>query len=143
MGYYIKLFPIQFELFWIPPLSSSVKFWKLADCLLQLIIGECRDITSDICYMTTMLRTFDHGKQYSIKLPIESTRYFLVYKWYNAYETVCPCVFDWQILYFITIFFSKSFSHLSLKNHLTDKIGLLSLQWLELTNHYLPALHID
>ena len=27
-----------------------------------------------------MLRTFDHGKQYSIKLPIESTRYFLVYK---------------------------------------------------------------
>jgi hypothetical protein len=30
--------------------------------------------------MTTMLRTFDHGKQYSIKLPIESTRYLLVYK---------------------------------------------------------------
>lgn len=44
------------------------------------MIGECLDITIDICYMTTMLRTFDHGKQYSIKLPIESTRYFLVYK---------------------------------------------------------------
>ena len=62
--------------------------------------------------------------------------------WTKVFEIVCPCVFDWQILYFITIFFSKSFSHLSLKNHLTDKIGLVSLQWLELTNHYLPALHI-
>ena len=31
---------LQFELFWIPPLSSSVKLWKLAGCLLQLIIKE-------------------------------------------------------------------------------------------------------
>ena len=31
-----------------------------------------------------------------------------------------------SLLYFITIFFSKSFSHLSLKNHLTDKNELLS-----------------
>ena len=30
--------------------------------------------------------------------------------------------------------------YLSLKNHLTDKIEFVSLQWLELTNHYLPAL---
>ena len=65
---------------WVILNIPSVKLWKLADCLLQLIIGECLDITIDICYMTTMLRTFDHGKQYSIKLPIESTRYFLVYK---------------------------------------------------------------
>lgn len=76
MGHYIKLFPIQFELFWIPPLSSSVKLWKLADCLLQLIIGECLDITIDICYMTTMLRTFDHGKQYSIKLSYRKYKNF-------------------------------------------------------------------
>ena len=76
MGHYIKLFPIQFELFWIPPLSSSVKLWKLADCLLQLIIGECLDITIDICYMTTMLRTFDHGKQYSIKLSYRKYKIF-------------------------------------------------------------------
>ena len=75
-GHYIKLFPIQFELFWIPPLSSSVKLWKLADCLPQLIIGECLDITIDICYMTTMLRTFDHGKQYSIKLSYRKYKIF-------------------------------------------------------------------
>ena len=58
------------------PLSSSVKLWKLADCLLQLIIGECLDITIDICYMTTMLRTFDHGKQYSIKLSYRKYKIF-------------------------------------------------------------------
>ena len=48
--------------------SPSVMLWKLADCLFQLIIGNCLDITIGICFMTTMLRTFDHGKQYSIKL---------------------------------------------------------------------------
>ena len=60
------------------PLSSSVKLWKLADCLLQLIIGECLDITIDICYMTTMLRTFDHGKQYSIKTSYRKHKIFFL-----------------------------------------------------------------
>ena len=37
---------------------------------------------------------------------------------------ICLCTSHASIM----IFFSKSFSHLSLKNHLTDKIGLVSLQ---------------
>ena len=77
---YGTLYKTVSDSIWVILNTPSVKLWKLADCLLQLIIGECLDITIDICYMTTMLRTFDHGKQYSIKLPIESTRYFLVYK---------------------------------------------------------------
>ena len=47
---------------------------------LRLTDVELDLLNQGAAYMTTMLRTFDHGKQYSIKLPIESTRYFLVYK---------------------------------------------------------------
>ena len=126
MGHYIKLFPIQFELFWIPPLSSSVKLWKLADCLLQLIIGECLDITIDICYMTTMLRTFDHGKQYSIKLSYRKYKIFsclqLLYRFMNCFSTKitlffitsssspryfsCKGFFPWSFIYYIWWCFS-------------------------------------
>ena len=58
--------------------TPSVKLWKLADCLLQLIIGECLDITIGICYMTTMLRTFDHGKQYSSQADIRNPLCYLL-----------------------------------------------------------------
>ena len=110
MGHYIKLFPIQFELFWIPPLSSSVKLWKLADCLLQLIIGECLDITIDICYMTTMLRTFDHGKQYSIKLSYRK------YKIFSCLQLIYRIRDGLSMRFWLaTLIFSKLFFNLFLR----------------------------
>ena len=73
---YGTLYKTVSDSIWVILNTPSVKLWKLADCLLQLIIGECLDITIDICYMTTMLRTFDHGKQYSIKLSYRKYKIF-------------------------------------------------------------------
>ena len=73
---YGTLYKTVSDSIWVILNTPSVKLWKLADCLLQLIIGECLDITIDICYMTTMLRTFDHGKQYSLKLSYHKYKIF-------------------------------------------------------------------